>query len=171
MNIQTIKNHLHISVITSFIYTNTNNQLITTILWFKHHPKILPHVTQLCLKSRTTINTKIHPYALVHKIPPRNPAIWISLNFIHTSIISKQTKFFTWFTKTPYISENMTTPHEFTKNTGWGCADNKKYPRELFASPLNTHLHTSTLHRHPKWLKPNQELLFDLLPTVILTDI
>ena len=79
--------------------------------------------------------------------------------------------FVTSFTKTPHISENMTTPHDFTKNTGWGRVDNKKYPHELFASPLNTHYFTSTLHSHPKLLKPSKASLFYLLLTEILTDI
>ena len=38
----------------------------------KHNHKSLPHVTPPC---RTTIHTKIHPYSLIHKIPPRKPAI------------------------------------------------------------------------------------------------
>ena len=62
-------------------------------------------------------------------------------------------------------------PREFTKNTGWGRSNNKLDPRELFASPLNTNPRTSTLHWHRKQLKPSQASLFDLLPTVILTDI
>ena len=68
----------------------------------KHHPKILPLVTPLCPQSHTTIHTKIHPYALVHKIPPRNPDILFSLHFIHMSIISTQTHFVTSFAKTIY---------------------------------------------------------------------
>ena len=62
-------------------------------------------------------------------------------------------------------------PRDFTKNTGWGRADNNKYPRELFASPLITHRQTSTIHRHMKKLKPTLASLFGLLPTFILTDI
>ena len=65
----------------------------------------------------------------------------------------------------------MTTPHNFAKNTGWGRADKNKFPRELFPLPLNTHLRTSTLHCYPKRLKPTEASLFDLFPTVILTDI
>ena len=65
----------------------------------------------------------------------------------------------------------MTTPRDFTKNTGWGCANNKKCPHRFFASPLNTHRRTSTLHRHTERLQPIQASLFDILPTVILTDI
>ena len=56
--------------------------------------------------------------------------------------------FFTSFIKTPHISENMITPRDFTKNTGWGYSDNKQHPRELFASPLNTHCRTSIMQRH-----------------------
>ena len=96
---------------------------------------------------------KIHPYGLVHKIPPRKPTIWISLQFIHTSIISTQTHFVTFFIKNPYISENMTTPRDFTKNKVWGRAGNHKYLCEFFAFPLNTHLRTSTLKRPSKQLK------------------
>ena len=65
----------------------------------------------------------------------------------------------------------MTTPRDFTKNTGWGHADNKKYPREFFTSPLNTHHRTINLQYHSKLLKPSQAQLFDLLPTDILIDI
>ena len=50
-------------------------------------------------------------------------------------------------------------------------ADQNKFPRELFPSPLKTHLRTSTLHCYPKRLKPTEASLFDLFPTVILTDI
>ena len=90
---------------------------------------------------------------------------------IHMYIISTQTHSFTSFTKTPQISENMTTPHDFTTNTGWGHADNKKYLRKLFVLPLNTHCRTNNLHRHPDQLKPSEASLFDLLPKDILTDI
>ena len=38
----------------------------------KHHPKIPPHVTPI---RHSTLHTKIHLYALVHKILPRKPAI------------------------------------------------------------------------------------------------
>ena len=38
----------------------------------KHHQKIPHHVTPL---HHTTLHIKIHLYTLVHKIPPRNPAI------------------------------------------------------------------------------------------------
>ena len=65
----------------------------------------------------------------------------------------------------------MTTPRDFTTNTGWGRADNKKYPREFFASPLNTHRRKSTLHRHSKRLKTSQASLFYLLHTDILMNI
>ena len=65
----------------------------------------------------------------------------------------------------------MTTSHECTKSTVWGRANNKKYPRELFASPLNTHSRKRTLRCHSKKLKPSQASLFDLLPTDIHTDI
>ena len=63
----------------------------------------------------------------------------------------------------------MTMPCDFTNNIRWGRDDNKKFHRELFASPLNMHRHTNTLHRHMKQHKPTQTLLFYLLPTVILT--
>ena len=43
--------------------------------------------------------------------------------------------------------------------------------REFLASPLNTHLRTSTLQCHKKILNVSQALLFDLLTTDILTDI
>ena len=133
--------------------------------------KSLPHVTPLCLQSQTTIHTKIHACALVHKSPPRKPAISLSLQFLHTSIISKHTHFVTSFIKTPHFSEHMTTPRDFTKNTGWGRANNKKYPHDFFASPLNKNRHTSTLQLHSKQLKPSQASLLDLLPKYILTDI
>ena len=65
----------------------------------------------------------------------------------YTYIYHKHTNtFFTSFTKSPHIYENTTTPHDFTKNTGWGRSDNKKYPREFFALPLITHLRTITMH-------------------------
>ena len=143
-----------------FICTNTNNWIIANRLRCKHHTKSPLCVTPLCLQSCTTIHTKIHPYVPV-----------ISLHFIHTSIIKTQTNFVTSFTKTPNFSENMKMPREFTKNTGWGRANNKKHPREFFASPLNMHHHTRTLHHNTKRLKPAEESSFDLLPTVILTDI
>ena len=60
---------------------------------------------------------------------------------------------------------------DFTNNTGWGSAENKKYPREFFASNLNTYLHKSTQHHHSKRLNPSQVSLFDLLPMGILTGI
>ena len=65
----------------------------------------------------------------------------------------------------------MTMPRDFTKNTGWGRADNNKYPSKLFASPLNTHLRTSSLQLPSKKLNPLQAPLFDLLTTAILKDI
>ena len=37
-----------------------------------HHNKIPPHVTPPC---RTTLYMKLHLYTLLHKTPPRNPAI------------------------------------------------------------------------------------------------
>ena len=65
----------------------------------------------------------------------------------------------------------MTTPSDFTKNTGWVHINNNKYPRELFVWPLNIHRRTSTLQRPSKRLNPLQAYLFDLSPTAILTDI
>ena len=65
----------------------------------------------------------------------------------------------------------MTIPRKFAKNTGWGRADHKKRPHELFPSLLNTHHRTSTLHLHHKHLTPIELSLFDLFTTVILTDI
>ena len=50
---------------------------------------------------------------------------------------------------------NMTTSRTLSKNTRWENTDNK----------------TSTLHRHPKLLKPTETYLFNLLPTIILADI
>ena len=49
----------------------------------------------------------------------------------------------------------MTTLNNFAKNTRWGHTDHTK----------------STLHHHPKKLNPTEASLFDILPTVILTDI
>ena len=49
----------------------------------------------------------------------------------------------------------MTTPPNFTKKIRW----------------LHTNHKTSTLHRHTKLLKPTEASLFDILPTVVLTDI
>ena len=90
----------------------------------------------------------------------------------YTYIYHKHTNtFFTSFTKSPHIYENTTTPHDFTKNTGWVCANNNKCPRELFESPLNTHFRTSTLQFHTKRLKTTQVSLFYLLPAAILADI
>ena len=65
----------------------------------------------------------------------------------------------------------MTPPRDFIKNTGWGRANNKKYPCKFFVSPLNTHHHTSTLQRPSKQLNPLQASLFGLLSTAIFTDI
>ena len=48
----------------------------------------------------------------------------------------------------------MTIPRKFAKNTGWGHAEHKKRPHELFPSLLNTHHRTSTLHLHHKLLTP-----------------
>ena len=59
----------------------------------------------------------------------------------------------------------MTTLCDFTKIKGWGRADNKKYPRELFASTLNTHRFKSNPQCHSNQLNPSQASLFDLLPT------
>ena len=86
VNIQMITIPLSISVPIYFICTNTNNWIIVNHPHCKNHPKILPHVTPLCLQSCTTIHTKIHLYAIVHKIPPRKPTILLSLHFIHTYI-------------------------------------------------------------------------------------
>ena len=55
----------------------------------KNHQKIPPHVTLL---RCTTLHKKIHLYSLVHKIPPRNPAMWFSLHFQHAYIINTQTR-------------------------------------------------------------------------------
>ena len=63
----------------------------------------------------------------------------------------------------------MTMPCEFSKNTGWGRVDNNQFRREFISLQNNTHCLTSTLHRHPKKLKPTEASLFDILPTVILT--
>ena len=52
-----------------------------------------------------------------------------------------------------------------------GLVDNNKYPRELFASPLNKHCCTSTLQLHSKRLNPSQVSLFGLLTIDIITDI
>ena len=65
----------------------------------------------------------------------------------------------------------MTTTCDFSKNTGWEHDDNKKFPRELIALPLNTHLRTITLQCHPKQLNPIEAFLFDIFSTVILADI
>ena len=65
----------------------------------------------------------------------------------------------------------MTTPRKFTKNIGWERDNNKKYPREFFASTLITHCWTGTLQHLSKKLNPLQASLFDLLTTTILTDI
>ena len=65
----------------------------------------------------------------------------------------------------------MTTTRDLSKNIGWRLADNKKYPRELFASHINTHRRTSTLHLHSKQLKHSQASQFYLLPTDIITNI
>ena len=75
VNIQMITIPLNISVPIYFICTNTNNRIIANHLHCKNHPKVLPHVTPLCLQSCTTIHTEIHLYALVHKIPPRYPTM------------------------------------------------------------------------------------------------
>ena len=48
---------------------------------WKHHHKILTHVTPLC---HTTLHTKIHLYALVHKSLPRKPVIWHLIHFLRT---------------------------------------------------------------------------------------
>ena len=91
VNIQMIKIHLHVYVLISFIFTNTNNRVIVNHLGCKHRQKIPPHVTPLCLQSRTTIHTNIHPYALVHTTLPIKPIIWISLHFsIHISSTRRQ---------------------------------------------------------------------------------
>ena len=65
----------------------------------------------------------------------------------------------------------MTTPRDLSKNIGQGRANKNKFPRKLFTFPLNTHWRTSTLYRHPKRIHSSQAKLFDLFPTVILTDI
>ena len=75
VNIQMITIHPHISILISLICTNTNNRIIVNHPHCKNHPKGLPRVTPLCLQSCTTIHTKIHIYALVHKIPPIKPTI------------------------------------------------------------------------------------------------
>ena len=49
----------------------------------------------------------------------------------------------------------MTKPLNFVISTRWGHANHK----------------TSTLHFHPKLLKPTEKYLFNLLPQYILTDI
>ena len=50
---------------------------------------------------------------------------------------------------------NTTTPRNFVINTIW----------------VNVYHNTSTPHWHPKWLKPTEISLFNILPTDILTDI
>ena len=103
---------------------------------------------------------------------PIKPAIWLSLIFIHTSIISKHTHYVIYFIKNPHISESTTIlPHDSTAEIVWGHANNNKYPREIFASPLNTNHRTSTLQSTSKRLKPLDASLFYLLPTYIIKNI
>ena len=59
-----------------------------------NHNKISPHINQLRVQSHTITHTKIHQYALVHKNLPIEPAILISILFIHKYIISTHTHFF-----------------------------------------------------------------------------
>ena len=54
----------------------------------KRHQKNLPHVT---LPRRTTLHG-IHLDAIVHKILPIKPAIWLLLHLLHSYIINTQTK-------------------------------------------------------------------------------
>ena len=62
----------------------------------------------------------------------------------------------------------MTMPRKFAKNIGWGHSDHKKFPHELFPSPLNTHRRRSKLLCHPKQINPTEASLFDIFPTLIL---
>ena len=99
VNTQMITIHPRISVLIYFIYTNMNNRIIVNHPRCKHHPKIPTRVTPLYIQSFTTIHKKIHPYALVHKSLPRQPATWLLLHFLHSYIINTQTHFVTSFTK------------------------------------------------------------------------
>ena len=101
VNIQMITIHPLISVLTSFIFTNKNNRIIANHPRCKHHTKISPHINLVYLHSCTTIHMKIHLYVPVQKTLPRNPALRLSLHFIHISIVNTQTNFVTSFTKTP----------------------------------------------------------------------
>ena len=87
VNTQMITNHPHISFLIPYICTDTIN-LYQCITWNeKNHQKIPLHVTLL---RHTTLHMKIHLYALAHKSPPRNPAIWLLLNFLYANIINTQ---------------------------------------------------------------------------------
>ena len=163
VNTQMITIHPRISVLIYFIYTNMNNRIIVNHPRCKHHPKIPTRVTPLYIQSFTTIHKKIHPYALVHKSLPRQPATWLLLHFLHSYIINMQTHFVTSFTK---IHKFLTTwQHHVTfLKTQDGDVPTT---RGFFPSPLNTHCCTSTLKRHPKLLKYTEASLFDVFPTVI----
>ena len=102
---------------TNIIYLYEHNYCISV-----HHPRCKNHhKTPLNVTSpiRTTLHTKIHMYTLVHKILPRNPAIWLSLHFLHVYIINTQTRnsavwislhFTTFFTCLYYIHANKCCP-------------------------------------------------------------
>ena len=90
MNIQIITNHLRLSFLISFICTNTNNYIIVNHPRFSITEKSSKNPAS-CYSALSTVSYyytyKINPYAHVHKSLTKNPAIWISLNFMHVPIL------------------------------------------------------------------------------------
>ena len=150
-------NHPHLSILISFIFMDTNNRMIAnhTHISIKDNTSseksascysILSTVTYNYTYEDTPVRTRI-------KKTPRKTAIWISLLFMSTSIISMHTYFVTSLIKTPHTCENITTfPHNSNEEIVWGHSDNTPYPRELFASTLSMHCCTSTPQRTSKIL-------------------
>ena len=74
----------------TFNFTNKNNRIIVHQPRCKHHSKIPPHVPLLCIQSHTTIHTKIHPYALLHKVLQESPPYYFYYIFyIHITSTCK----------------------------------------------------------------------------------
>ena len=124
----------------------------------KHHLKIPPYVSPLCLQSHTTIFTKIYLYTLVHKCLPINTGIWISLHFIHTPIISTELYFVTSLKKKHDFLKTWQRHVTLLRTQDGGMPTTRKFPVNVLHHP-STHItvqvlytaiqNGSSLHEHP----------------------
>ena len=98
-----ISNHPHLSIIISFICTDTNNRMI------KNHPHLFANentssknptsFTQFRLHSHTIIHTEIHPHTSVNKTLQKTPTYAFHY-YLYLHLSSARNFFVTTFIKT-----------------------------------------------------------------------